>query len=56
MPAMSAATRRHEIIVGVLLLCLSIEALTLYPNFSVFVLAVPVGLYGLFRGMNALVA
>ena len=52
---MDAGTRRHHIIVGLLLFSVSIEALTLYPIFIVFVLAVPIGMFGLIRCMNALV-
>ena len=43
---MDTATRRHHIIVGVLLFCLAIEALTLFPIFTVVVLAVPRGCMG----------
>jgi hypothetical protein len=53
---MDAVTRRHDIIVGLLLFCLAIEALTLYPIFNVFVLAVPTGVFGLSHCMNALVS
>jgi hypothetical protein len=52
---MDAGTCRHQIIVGLLLFCLAIEALTLYPIFTVFVLAVPIGMFGLGHCMNALV-
>jgi len=52
---MDAVTRRHRIIVGLLLFCLAIEALTLYPIFNVVVLAVPVGMFGLSHCLDALV-
>ncbi len=52
---MDSATRRHSIIVGILLFCLAIESLTLYPVFNVVILAVPLGMFGLNRCMNALV-
>lgn len=52
---MDAGTRRHQIIVGLLLFCVAIEALTLYPIFNVVVLAVPISMFGLSRCMNALV-
>jgi hypothetical protein len=52
---MDARMRCHRITVGLLLFCLAIEALTLYPVFTVFVLAVPLGLFGLNRCMSALV-
>jgi len=52
---MDTATRRHHIIVGVLLFCLAIEALTLFPIFTVVVLAVPQGMYGLNHCVNALI-
>jgi hypothetical protein len=55
-PTMEPAVRRHQIIVALMLSCVSIEALTLYPNLTVFVLAVPIGLFGIFRGMHALCA
>jgi len=52
---MDAVTRRHRIIVGLLLFCLAIEALTLYPIFNVVVLAVPMGMFGLSHCLDALV-
>jgi hypothetical protein len=52
---MDSITRRHRIIVGLLLFCLAIEALTLYPIFNVFVVAVPTGMFGLNRCLNALI-
>jgi len=52
---MDALTRRHRIIVGLLLFCMAIEALTLYPIANVFVLAVPLGMFGLNHCMSALV-
>ena len=51
---MDTVTRRHRIIVGILLFCLAIEALTLYPIFNMFVLAAPMGIFGLSHCMNAL--
>jgi hypothetical protein len=55
MPPMDSATRRHHVLFGILLFCLAIEALTLYPIFNVVVLAVPVGMFGITYCMNALV-
>jgi hypothetical protein len=52
---MDSTTRYHQITVGLLLFCVSIEALTLYPTFNVFVLAVPTGIFGLSRCLGALV-
>jgi hypothetical protein len=52
---MDAEARCHRIIVGLLLFCLAIEALTLYPVFTVFVLAVPLGMFGLSHCLNALI-
>jgi hypothetical protein len=51
---MDSATRRHHVIVGLLLFCVAIEALTLYPIFNVFVVAVPTGMFGLTHCLNAL--
>jgi hypothetical protein len=51
---MDAATRRHRILVGLLLFCVAIEALTLYPTFDMFMLAVPTGMFGLNHCMNSL--
>ena len=52
---MDTVTRRHRIIVGILLFCLAIEALTLFPIFTVVVLAVPLGMFGLSHCVDALV-
>ena len=52
---MDSATRRHHVIVGLLLFCVAIEALTLYPLFNVVVLVVPIGMFGLSYCLNALV-
>jgi hypothetical protein len=52
---MDSITRRHRIIVGLLLFCVAIEALTLYPIFNVFVVAVPTGMFGLSHCLNAIV-
>ncbi len=52
---MDTITRRHRIIVGLLLFCVAIEALTLYPIFNVFVLAVPTGMFGLNHCLGALI-
>lgn len=52
---MDSATRRHHVIVGLLLFCVAIEALTLYHIFNVVVLAVPVGMFGLTHCLNALI-
>jgi hypothetical protein len=52
---MDSTTRRHRIIVGILLFSVAIEALTLYPIFNVFLLAVPIGMFGLSHCLNALI-
>lgn len=52
---MDSLTRRHRIILGLLLFCVAIEALTLYPIFNVVVLAVPTAMFGLSRCMSALI-
>jgi hypothetical protein len=53
---MDTKTRHHRIIVGLLLFCVAIEALTLYPIFNVVALAVPIGIFGLNHSMKALVS
>lgn len=47
--------RIHQAIVGILLFGLGIEALTLYPLPVIFVLAVPLSMFGALHCMNALV-
>jgi hypothetical protein len=49
------STRMHQTIVGLLLFGLGVEALTLYPNPIVFVLAVALSMFGGMRCMDALV-
>jgi len=51
---MDSMIRTHRVISGILLFCLAIEALTLYPVLNVFVLAVPIGIFGLSQCMSAL--
>jgi hypothetical protein len=51
---MDSAIRTHQVITGILLFGLAIEALTLYPVINVFVLAVPIGIFGLSQCMSAL--
>jgi hypothetical protein len=53
---MDALMRRHHIIVGLLLFCVAIEALTLYPILNVFVLAVPTAMFGLSSCLDALIS
>ena len=47
--------RMHQAIVGLLLFGLGIEALTLYPNPIVFVLAVSLSMFGGMHCMDGLV-
>ena len=51
---MDTVTRRHRIIFGILLFCLAIEALTLFPIFTVLS-AVLLGMFGLSHCVDALV-
>jgi hypothetical protein len=49
------AARMHQAIVGLLLFGLGVEALTLYPNPIVFVLAVSLSMFGGMHSMDGLV-
>jgi hypothetical protein len=51
----SNPVRIHQAIVGLLLFGLGIEALTLYPLPIVFVLAVPLSMFGAVHCMDALI-
>jgi len=50
-----ASARIHQAIVGILLFGLGIEALTLYPIPMMFVLAVPLSMFGGMHCMDALI-
>ena len=52
---MDTATKRHRVVVGMLLFCLAIEALSLYPNATMFVVAVPLAMISAMLCMDSLI-